>query len=250
MLLKGKKAIVTGGARGIGKEIVLDFLKKGAEVYYIDLAEGDFVSEMKEAAQAGGSAVSAVSWKKGDVSNEEEITQVIEDILKESGGIDILVNNAGITRDGLIFRMSSENWEKVLRINLTSAFYICRIVARSMAKRRMGSIINMASVVGIGGNAGQVNYSASKAGLIGLTKSLAKEVGSRGVRVNAVAPGYIESDMTRALPEQAKEAMLSQIPLARAGQPRDVALTVSFLASDSSAYITGQVLRVDGGMVI
>ena len=246
MLLKGKKAIVTGGARGIGKEIVLDFLKEGAEVYYIDLAEGEFVSEMKEAAQVGGSAF---TWKKGDVSQEEEITQVIEDILKESGGIDILVNNAGITRDGLIFRMSSENWEKVLRINLTSAFYICRIVARSMARKRTGSIINMASVVGIGGNAGQANYSASKAGLIGLTKSVAKEVASRGVRVNAVAPGYIDSDMTRALPEQVKEAMLSQIPLARAGQPRDVALAVTFLASDRSAYITGQVLRVDGGMV-
>jgi len=247
MLLKGKKAIVTGGARGIGKEIVLDFLKEGAEVYYIDLAEGEFVSEMKKAAQAGGSTF---TWKKGDVSQEEEITQVVEDILKESEGIDILINNAGITRDGLIFRMSSENWEKVLRINLTSAFYISRIVARSMAKRRTGSIINMASVVGIGGNAGQANYSASKAGLIGLTKSLAKEVASRGVRVNAVAPGYIESDMTRALPEQAKEAMLSQIPLARAGQPVDVALAVTFLASDRSAYITGQVLRVDGGMVI
>lgn len=247
MLLKGKKAIVTGGARGIGKEIVLDFLKEGAEVYYIDLAEGEFVSEMKEAAQAGGSTF---AWKKGDVSQEEEITQVVEDILKESGGIDILVNNAGITRDGLIFRMSSENWEKVLRINLTSAFYISRIVARSMAKRRTGSIINMASVVGIGGNAGQANYSASKAGLIGLTKSVAKEVASRGVRVNAVAPGYIESDMTRDLPEQAKEAMLSQIPLARAGLPRDVALAVTFLASDRSTYITGQVLRVDGGMVI
>jgi 3-oxoacyl-[acyl-carrier protein] reductase len=247
MLLKGKKAIVTGGARGIGKEIVLDFLKCGAEVYYIDLAEGEFLSEMEEAARAG---CSKVSWKKGDVSQEEEISRVVEDILKESGGIDILVNNAGITRDGLIFRMTSENWEKVLRINLTSAFYISRIVARSMAKRRTGSIINMASVVGIGGNAGQANYSASKAGLIGLTKSLAKEVASRGVRVNAVAPGYIESDMTRALPEQAKEAMLSQIPLARAGQPRDVALAATFLASDRSAYITGQVLRVDGGMVI
>ena len=247
MLLKGKKAIVTGGARGIGKEIVLDFLKEGAEVFYIDLDEGEFVSEMKEAAQSGSSTF---TWKKGDVSQEEEITQVIENILKESGGIDILVNNAGITRDGLIFRMPSENWEKVLRINLTSAFYISKIVARSMAKRRMGSIINMASVVGIGGNAGQVNYSASKAGLIGLSKSVAKEVGSRGVRVNAVAPGYIESEMTRVLPEQAKEAMLSQIPLARAGQPRDVALAVTFLASDSSAYITGQVLRIDGGMVI
>ncbi len=247
MLLEGKKAIVTGGARGIGKEIVLDFLRSGAEVYYIDLAEGEFVSEMKEAARAGGSTF---AWKKGDVSQEEEITQVVEDILKESGGIDILVNNAGITRDGLIFRMSSENWEKVLRINLTSAFYISRIVARSMAKRRMGSIINMASVVGIGGNAGQANYSASKAGLIGLTKSVAKEVASRGVRVNAVAPGYIESDMTRDLPEQAKEAMLSQIPLGRAGQPGDVAMAVTFLASDRSNYITGQVLRVDGGMVI
>ena len=192
MLLKGKKAIVTGGARGIGKEIVLDFLKSGAEVYYIDLAEGEFISEMKEAAQSGGSTF---TWKKGDVSQEEEITQVIEDILKESGGIDILVNNAGITRDGLIFRMSSENWEKVLRINLTSAFYICRIVARSMAKRRTGSIINMASVVGIGGNAGQANYSASKAGLIGFTKSLAKENKAHPISIHSVIPGMVANGL-------------------------------------------------------
>ena len=195
MLLKGKKAIVTGGARGIGKEIVMDFLREGASVTFIDLNPSEFMAEMEKTAQAGGGAV---AFKKADVSKAEEIGAAVEEIIKEYSVVDILVNNAGITRDGLIFRMSVENWEKVLTINLTSAFLVSQVVARHMIKQRSGSIINMASIVGVGGNAGQANYSASKAGLIGLTRSIAKEVGGRGVRVNAVAPGYIDTDMTRA----------------------------------------------------
>jgi 3-oxoacyl-[acyl-carrier protein] reductase len=247
MELKGKRALVTGGSRGIGKEIVLDFLRHGAQVTFVSQNPSPFLAEMEDAARAGGVAV---AWKQVDVSREEEANRLVEQVLAETGGLDILVNNAGITRDGLIFRMSGEDWEKVLRVNLFSAFYLSREVARSMIRQRAGSIINVSSVVGIGGNAGQANYAASKAGLIGLTKSLAKEVASRGVRVNAVAPGYIETDMTARLPEKAREAMRAQIPLGRAGEPREVAAAVTFLASDRSSYLTGHVLRVDGGMAI
>lgn len=247
MILKGKKAIVTGGSRGIGKEIVMEFLKEGAFVYFLDLNPSEYLQEMEESAKAAGVEV---FWNEADVSRENEIGQVVEEILNHSGGIDILVNNAGITRDGLIFRMSYENWDKVLKINLTSAFLMSQIVARHMIKRRSGSIINMASVVGLGGNAGQTNYASSKAGLIGLTRSLAKEVGSRGVRVNAVAPGYIDTEMTRALPERAREAMLTQVSLGRPGSPQEVAEVVTFLASDKSSYVSGHVLRVDGAMSI
>jgi 3-oxoacyl-[acyl-carrier protein] reductase len=247
MLLKGKKAIVTGGARGIGKEIVMDFLREGASVTFIDLNPSEFMTEMQKAAAAGGGTV---SFKKADVSKAEEISAVMEEIIKEISVVDVLVNNAGITRDGLIFRMSVENWEKVITINLTSAFLVSQIVARYMIKQKSGSIINMASIVGVGGNAAQANYSASKAGLIGLTRSLAKEIGSRGVRVNAVAPGYIDTDMTRALPEAARQAFLTQVSLGRAGKPEEVARVVTFLASDMSAYVSGDVLRVDGCMAI
>jgi 3-oxoacyl-[acyl-carrier protein] reductase len=247
MLLKGKKAIVTGGARGIGKEIVMDFLREGASVAFIDLNPSEFMAEMEGAAKAGGGSV---SFKKADVSKAEEIGAVIEGIVKEISVVDILVNNAGITRDGLIFRMSVENWEKVLAINLTSAFLVSQIVARYMIKQRSGSIVNMASIVGIGGSGGQANYSASKAGLIGFTRSLAKEVGGRGVRVNAVAPGYIDTDMTRVLPEATRQAFLTQVSLARPGKPEEVAKAVTFLASDMAAYISGDVLRVDGCMAI
>ncbi len=247
MLLKGKNALVTGGARGIGKEIVLDFLREGASVWFLDLAPSEFQAEMDKAAQAGGGRV---VFKKADVSAAAEVGRVVEEVASEAGGIDVLVNNAGITRDGLIFRMSLENWEKVMAINLTSAFLLSQAVARLMIKQRSGSIINMASIVGVGGSAGQANYASSKAGLIGLTRSLAKEVGGRGVRVNAVAPGYIDTDMTRGLPEAVRQAFLTQVSMARPGQPQEVARVVSFLASDMSSYVSGTVLRVDGCMAI
>lgn len=247
MLLKGKRALVTGGARGIGKEIVLDFLREGATVYFLDLSPSEFMGEMEQAAAASGARV---FFKKADVSQAAEVTRVVEEVIAEAGGIDVLVNNAGITRDGLVFRMSLENWEKVLSINLTSAFLLSQAVARQMIKQRGGSIINMASIVGLGGNAGQANYAASKAGLIGLTRSLAKEVGGRGVRVNAVAPGYIDTEMTRGLPEQARQAFLTQVALNRPGQPQEVARVVTFLASDMASYVSGAVLRVDGCMSI
>jgi 3-oxoacyl-[acyl-carrier protein] reductase len=245
--LGGKKAIVTGGSRGIGKEIVVRFLREGARVTFIDMNPSEFMTEMEQAARdCGGS----VAFTKADVSKAEEIQPAVEAIVTGMGGVDVLVNNAGITRDGLIFRMSVENWERVLSINLTSAFLISQVVARHMIKQRSGSIINMASIVGLGGNAAQANYSASKAGLIGLTRSLAKEVGGRGVRVNAVAPGYIDTDMTRALPEQVRQAFLTQVALNRPGTPQDVANAVLFLASDLASYVSGDVLRVDGCMSI
>jgi 3-oxoacyl-[acyl-carrier protein] reductase len=247
VLLKGKNAIVTGGARGIGKEIVMDFLREGASVVFVDLNPSDSLAEMEQAAAAAGGKV---SFLKADVSNPEEIGPAIEKLVAELGKVDILVNNAGITRDGLIFRMPVSDWEKVLRINLTSAFLISQVVARAMIKQRSGSIVNMASIVGVGGNAGQANYAASKAGLIGLTRSLAKEAGGRGVRVNAVAPGYIDTDMTRSLPEAAREAFLTQVAMKRAGTPQEVAKVVTFLASDMAAYVSGDVLRVDGCMSI
>lgn len=247
MLLKGKNAIVTGGARGIGKEIVMDFLREGASVVFVDLNPSDSLAEMEQAAAAAGGKV---SFLKADVSNPEEIGPAIEKLVAELGKVDVLVNNAGITRDGLIFRMPVSDWEKVLRINLTSAFLISQVVARAMIKQRSGSIVNMASIVGVGGNAGQANYAASKAGLIGLTRSLAKEAGGRGVRVNAVAPGYIDTDMTRSLPEAAREAFLTQVAMKRAGTPQEVAKVVTFLASDMAAYVSGDVLRVDGCMSI
>jgi 3-oxoacyl-[acyl-carrier protein] reductase len=247
MLLKGKKALVTGGARGIGKEIVLDFLREGASVWFLDLNPSEFQAEMDRAALAGGGRA---VFKKADVSAAAEVARVVEEIAAEAGGIDVLVNNAGITRDGLIFRMPLENWEKVLTINLTSAFLASQAVARLMIKQRSGSIINMASIVGVGGNAGQANYAASKAGLIGLTRSLAKETGGRGVRVNAVAPGYIDTEMTRGLPEAARQAFVGQVAMARPGQPQEVAKVVTFLASDMASYVSGAVLRVDGCMSI
>jgi 3-oxoacyl-[acyl-carrier protein] reductase len=247
VLLESKKAIVTGGSRGIGKCIVEVFLKEKASVYFIDIMPSDFMAEYEALARENNVTV---AFKKADVSSEEEVKNIIKEILEESGGIDILVNNAGITRDGLIFRMKLEDWKKVMDVNLTSAFLLSKQLAMSMMKRRSGSIINMASVVGIGGNIGQTNYSASKAGLIGLTKSLAKEVASRGVRVNAVAPGYIETEMTKNLDKSAREAMLSQVPMARGGTPEEVANVILFLASDLSTYITGRVIQVDGGMII
>ena len=245
MLVQGKKALITGGARGIGKEIVVAFLNEGASVYFIDLNPSEYMDEYEKIAGEKGAEV---SYHQGNVADEDEISGVVKEILEKSGGIDILVNNAGITRDNLFFRMSSQEWKDVLSINLHSAFYISKIVARQMAKQRSGSIIHISSIVGVIGNAGQANYSASKAGMIGLTKSLAREIGSRDVRVNAVAPGFIKTAMTDKLNENQKEALLTQIPLNRLGEPSEVASVVLFLASDLASYVTGQVVHITGGM--
>jgi 3-oxoacyl-[acyl-carrier protein] reductase len=244
MLLNGKKVLITGASRGIGRAVADRFLAEGAEVWGLGTREpGDLAERL---AGTGGK----LHWISADLGKTAEVEQVIEGALKEAGGFDVLVNNAGIAKDNLSFRMRLEDWEQVLDVNLTAAFLIARTVGRDMIRKRRGSIINMSSVVGMHGNGGQANYAASKAGLIGLTKSLARETASRGVRVNAIAPGFISSDMTGAMPEDAKEKMLENIPLKRAGTPGDIAEAALFLASGGSSYITGQVLAVDGGMFI
>ena len=245
MLLSGKKALITGSSSGIGRGISEKFLREGANVWGLCL-HGTTAKEYLD-------SVAAESGTKyyefyGDVGNAEEVTQVVKSSLDEAGGFDILVNNAGITRDGLSFRMKKADWDDVMRINLTSAFLICQIVSSDMIKKRSGSIINMASIVGLHGEGGQVNYAASKGGLIAYAKSLAKEVGSRGVRVNCLAPGFIDTPMTQVLKDELRKAWIDQIPLKRAGTPEDVANAALFLASDLSKYITAQVIGVDGGM--
>lgn len=245
MLLKGKNAVVTGGARGIGAEMVKLFLKEGASVWFVDLNPSELMGEYEALAKESGAGV---TYKQCNVAEEEQVNKVVEEILSEAGQIDVLVNNAGITRDGLIFRMPASDWDLVLKVNLTSAFYFSKKVAHAMARAKTGSIINISSIVGVHGNAGQCNYSASKAGMIGLTKSLAQEVASRNVRVNAVAPGFIDTPMTEKLSDKVKEALLSRIPMGRLGSPEEVAKICLFLASDLSSYVTGQVIGVDGGM--
>ncbi|QEN08873.1 3-oxoacyl-[acyl-carrier-protein] reductase [Oceanispirochaeta crateris] len=243
--MKGKTVLVTGGSRGIGKEIVKLFLENEAKVHFISTSPSPYMDELQSLAEQKGTSL---TWYQGDVSNEEQMTAIVEPLAKE--GLDVVVNNAGITKDGLIFRMTMEQWDQVMKVNLTSAFLVSRIAASQMIRKRKGCIINMSSVVGVMGNAGQCNYAASKAGMIGLTKSLAKEVASRGVRVNAIAPGFIDTDMTKNLSDKIMDEMKKQIPLGRTGSGREIAEAVLFLSSDKASYITGQVLNVDGGMVM
>lgn len=244
---KVKSAIVTGGSRGIGREIVIALLRSNVEVWYLSRSEGEGASSLCEAAKV---PQDRAHWVLCDMKDAESVEQALSTVLEQRSHIDILVNNAGITRDGLIMRMKDEAWEEVLRVNLTGAFLTCRRIGRLMASQRSGSIVNISSVVGIMGNAGQTNYAASKAGLIGFSKSLARELAGRTVRVNVVAPGFIQTDMTEGLPEVAKESLQKQIPLGRIGNAREVAEVVHFLCSDQASYITGQVLSVDGGMAM
>ena len=245
MLLSGKKALVTGSSRGIGKEIAKKFISEGACVWGICTKPSAAKEELETLAKKNGVTFVEMYANAGDA---EVWANTIKEALKQAGSFDVLVNNAGITKDGLSFRMKMEDWQNVININLTSAFIASQIVSSDMIRQRKGSIINMSSIVGVHGQGGQVNYSASKAGLIGLTKSLAKETGSRGVRVNAIAPGFIQTDMTGALPEDLQKTMIDSVPLKRAGVPEDIANVAVFLGSDMSSYITGQVIGVDGGM--
>jgi 3-oxoacyl-[acyl-carrier protein] reductase len=234
--LEGKTALVTGGSRGIGRAIVVELAHAGASVvvgYHSGAEEAEEVAQ-----EAGARAVQA------DVSDPEQAKRLVE----ESGDLDILVNNAGVTRDGLLARMSDEDWRAVIDTNLSSVYFTCRAVIRGMMKRKAGSIVNVSSIVGIHGNLGQTNYGASKAGIIGFTKSLAREVGSRNVRANVVAPGYVHSRLTDAIPDEARDVMMQNTPLGRLGDPEDVAGAVRFLCSDEASFITGEVLLVDGGL--
>lgn len=246
-MLKDKTAIVTGASKGIGRAIALELAKKGARVIVNYNGSKEAAEETVRAIEAAGGQGEAYQC---DVSDWETCEKLIAYVMEKYKRIDILVNNAGITRDGLLMRMSEEDFDRVLDTNLKGAFHTMRLVSRHMLKQRGGRIINMASVVGVAGNAGQVNYAASKAGIIGMTKSAAKELASRGITVNAIAPGFIETDMTGKLSEKVKDQAVSQIPLGRFGSTEDVAKAAAFLASDDAEYITGQVLHVDGGMVM
>ena len=243
-LLDGKVALITGAARGIGKAVALKFAAEGADIAFTDLVINEDAQQTVAELEAFGRKVKAYA---SNAANFEETHAVVEQIKEDFGHIDILVNNAGITKDGLMLKMTEGQWDAVIAVNLKSAFNYTREAAPVMARQRCGSIINMSSIVGLGGNAGQANYSASKAGLIALAKSVAMEFGSRGVRANCVAPGYIISDMTAKLPEALKEQWIAATPLRRGGTVEEVANTVLFLASDLSSFISGQVLRCDGG---
>jgi 3-oxoacyl-[acyl-carrier protein] reductase len=244
-LLEGKVALITGATRGIGKAIALKFAAEGADIAFSDLKHDENMDATVKDIAALGVKAKAYASNAASLNDSEKL---IEDILKDFGKIDILVNNAGITRDNLMLRMTEQDWDAVITVNLKSAFNLTKSVQRSMIKQRGGSIINMSSVVGVNGNAGQANYSASKAGLIGFTKSIAQELGSRGIRCNAIAPGFIETEMTHKLPDDVREAWIKTIPLKRSGKPEDVADVATFLASDLSSYVSGQVINVCGGM--
>lgn len=244
-LLQGKVAVITGAARGIGKAIAIKFANEGADIAFTDLVIDDNAKATEAEIAALGVKVKGYA---SNAANFEDTHNVVTEIVKDFGRIDILVNNAGITRDGLMMRMSEAQWDMVINVNLKSAFNFIHAVSPVMMKQKSGSIINMSSVVGVSGNAGQCNYSASKAGMIGLAKSIAKELGSRGIRANCIAPGFIITDMTGALSDEVKEAWAKQIPLRRGGTPEDVANVCTFLASDLSSYVTGQVIHCCGGM--
>jgi 3-oxoacyl-[acyl-carrier protein] reductase len=245
--LEGRIALVTGGSRGIGAAIAEELGAAGARVVVNYARNAEAAEAVVSAIRAGQGEADAVA---GDVSSAEGARGLIEQVEQEIGPIAILVNNAGITRDDLIMRLSPEDWQDVINTNLGGAFFTCQALSRPMLKRRAGAIVNISSIVGVRGNAGQTNYAASKAGLIGLTKSLAKELGGRGIRVNAIAPGYIATELTDVLPEPARDAILAGTPLGRLGEPADVARAVRFLVSDAAAFITGDVLAVDGGLGI
>jgi len=245
-MFEGKIAVVTGAARGIGQAIAFDLAEKGAGVVVCDIKE-EWLAETAEGIRARGREV----WRRElDVTNTGAVQEVFGEIAETTGRIDVLVNNAGITRDGLLMRMSEEDWDAVLTVNLKGTFACTKAVTRTMMKQRSGAIVNIASVIGLMGNAGQANYAASKGGVISFTKSVAKEFASRNIRVNAVAPGFIASKMTDALTDEVRNKMLDVIPLARFGQPEDVARVVSFLAGNDAAYITGEVINISGGMVM
>ena len=246
-MLEGKVAVVTGASRGIGRAIALKLASLGATVVVNYNGSREKAEKVKQEIEDNGGNASIYQC---NVSDYEACQNMIQSIIEEYGRIDILINNAGITRDGLLMKMSEADFDQVIDTNLKGAFNTTRFVTRQMLRQKSGRIINMASVVGVTGNAGQVNYAASKAGIIGLTKATAREVASRGITVNAIAPGFIETDMTDVLPDKVKEASVSQIPLGKFGKPEQIAAAVAFLASDDAGYITGQVLNVDGGMVM
>lgn len=244
-LLEGKTALITGAARGIGKALALRFAEAGANIAFTDLEINDAAKETESEIAAFGVKVKGYA---SNAANFEQTHEVVKQIVEDFGSIDVLVNNAGITKDGLMLKMTEQQWDAVLTVNLKSAFNFIHAVIPVMSKQRKGSIINMSSVVGVHGNAGQCNYSASKAGMIGLAKSIAQEMGKRGIRANAIAPGFIITAMTDQLSDDVKKGWYEKIPLHRGGTPEDIANTVLFLASDMSSYVTGQVIQVDGGM--
>ncbi len=244
MSFEGKVAVVTGAAQGIGKEIALAFARNKAKVVIFDLNEEALKATQQELCELSESAYYLVN-----VTDSAQVEEAINKVIDKFSKIDILINNAGITKDNLALRLSESDWDKVLSVNLKGAFLCSKLCAKYMVKQRNGKIVNISSIIGVVGNAGQANYSASKAGLIGLTKSFAKELGARNICVNAVAPGYIQTKMTEVLSDKVKQEMLGRIPLKKLGKPEDVANAVVFLASDSADYITGQVLIIDGGMV-
>jgi 3-oxoacyl-[acyl-carrier protein] reductase len=246
-LLENKVAIITGASRGIGKSIAQEFVRQGATVVFTYLSSEEKANQLEKELSAGGGKVKGI---RSDASKMEDALALVDQVVELFGTVDILVNNAGITRDTLLMRMSEEQWDEVINTNLKSVFNLTKAVIRPMLKARAGSIVNMSSVVGVQGNAGQANYAASKAGLIGLTKSVAQELGSRNIRCNAIAPGFIETEMTGALDEKVVQEWRDAIPLKRGGQPLDVANTTVFLASDMSAYVTGQTIHVCGGMLM